>query len=144
MIAAHLYQVDHPRICATSQIINEMLGDGSLHHHVEFLRKTHGDRLYEGLLRPMQRDLVPLGCSIPVLPRGGYFVWLKLPIPGNQLMEVTRHHKIEVNVGLGTLFSVTEDTTHYVRLSYANYDTKTLQLGVSRLQQALSIALKTN
>ncbi|OAD02179.1 hypothetical protein MUCCIDRAFT_111540 [Mucor lusitanicus CBS 277.49] len=125
----------------SSQIINEMLIDSSLHHHIEFLKKTHADRLYNGLYEPIQKELVPLGCSIDIRPKGGYFVWLRVPIPGSQLMEITRQHNIDVGVGLGTLFTVTKsnEDDYYVRLSFAHYDTKTLQLGVTRLKQALLI-----
>ncbi|KAK4509681.1 uncharacterized protein ATC70_006983 [Mucor velutinosus] len=125
----------------SSQIINEMLIDGSLHYHIEFLKKTHADRLYHGLYEPIQKELVPLGCSIDIRPKGGYFVWLRVPIPGSQLMEITRQHNIDVGVGLGTLFTVTKrnEDDYYVRLSFAHYDTKTLQLGVTRLKQALLI-----
>ncbi|KAL9558926.1 hypothetical protein PS6_001037 [Mucor atramentarius] len=125
----------------SSQIINEMLIDHSLHHHIEFLKKTHADRLYNGLFEPIQRELVPLGCSIDIRPKGGYFVWLRVPIPGSQLMDITRRHNIDVGVGLGTLFTVTKsnEDDYYVRLSFAHYDTKTLQLGVTRLKQAILI-----
>lgn len=157
----HLYQVDHLPICASnpykmvihyfysffffkiaSQIINEMLRDGTLHDHVKFLRKVHGERLKEGLIRPIKEELIPLGCSIQIIPRGGYFVWLRLPVPGNQLMQITRQYGIEVNVGLGPLFTVTQDASYYVRLCFANYDKETLQLGVQRLKEALILCLK--
>lgn len=123
-----------------------MLRDNSLHQHVEFLRKIHSDRLYNGLLKSIETELIPLGCSTGIKPKGGYFVWLKLPIPGDQLMGIARQHGIDVNVGLGPLFSVTKETynedTYHVRLSFANYDTQTIKLGVTRLKQALLIALQ--
>ncbi|KAI8641438.1 pyridoxal phosphate-dependent transferase [Parasitella parasitica] len=129
----------------SSQIINEMLLDNSLHQHVEFLRNTHANRLYQGLYEPIQRELVPLGCSIDIRPKGGYFVWLRVPIPGSQLMSITRQHNIDVGVGLGTLFTVTKSSEDdfYVRLSFAHYDTKMLQLGIIRLKQALLIGQST-
>jgi DNA-binding transcriptional MocR family regulator len=101
------------------------------------------DRLYNGLFGPIQKELVPLGCSIDIRPKGGYFVWLKLPIPASQLMDIIRQHDIDVGVGLGTLFTVTKrnEADYLVRLSFAHYDTKTLQLGVTRLKQALLIGL---
>ncbi|CEP10237.1 hypothetical protein [Parasitella parasitica] len=125
----------------SSQIINEMLVDNTLHQHIDYLRITHADRLYQGLYEPIQRELVPLGCSIDIRPKGGYFLWLRVPIPGNQLMSITRRHNIDVAVGLGTLFTVTKNNgdDYFVRLSFAHYDTKTLQLGVARLKQALLI-----
>jgi DNA-binding transcriptional MocR family regulator len=119
-----------------------MLVDGSLHSNIKFLKKTHADRLCYGLYKPILEELVPLGCSIDIRPKGGYFVWLKLPIPGSQLMAISRQHDIDVGVGLGTLFSVTENEADYhVRLSLAHYDTETLRLGISRLKQALLIGL---
>ncbi|GAA5795667.1 hypothetical protein HPULCUR_001029 [Helicostylum pulchrum] len=125
------------------QIINEMLINNSLHQHVKCLRTVHGDRLYEGLWKPIQLHLKPLGCSVAIKPKGGYFVWLKLPITGHQLMEISRQNNIDIGVGLGTLFSVTKETNnedqYLVRLSFAHYDTQTLQLGVTRLKQALLI-----
>lgn len=126
-----------------SQIINEMLIDGSLHRNIEFLKKTHAERLYKGLYQPILKELQPLGCSIDIRPKGGYFVWLKLPIPGNQLIDITKQHNIDVGVGLGALFTIAErnEIDYQVRLSFAHYDTKTLQLGVTRLKQALLIGL---
>jgi DNA-binding transcriptional MocR family regulator len=123
-----------------------MLLDDSLHDHVEYLKKTHSDRLYNGLLKSIENDLTPLGCSVGIKPKGGYFVWLKLPITGHQLMDITRKHDIDVGVGLGTLFSVTKETynedKYLVRLSFASYDTQTLKLGITRLKQALLIGIK--
>lgn len=120
-----------------------MLIDNSLHQHVNYLRTVHSDRLYEGLWKPIQLHLKPLGCSVSIKPKGGYFVWLKLPITGHKLIEISRQNDIDIGVGLGTLFSVTKETKnedqYLVRLSFAHYDTQTLQLGVTRLKQALLI-----
>lgn len=126
----------------SNQIINEMLIDGSLEQHIKMLKEVHSDRLYNGLWEPIQEHLVPLGCSIKIKPRGGYFVWLRLPIKGSQLMEITQQHNIDVKVGLGTLFIVTKPSNedeYLVRLSFAHYDTQTLRLGVTRLKEALLI-----
>jgi DNA-binding transcriptional MocR family regulator len=121
-----------------------MLIDNSLHEHIQFLKATHKDRLYNGLWEPIQQHLIPLGCSIDIKPKGGYFVWLRLPIKAHQLMEITRQSHIDVGVGLGTLFFVNQknEDEYLVRLSFAHYDTKTLQLGVTRLKQALKIGIK--
>jgi DNA-binding transcriptional MocR family regulator len=121
-----------------------MLMDNSLHENIEFLKKTHTDRLYTGLWKPIQQHLVPLGCSTDIRPKGGYFVWLKLPITATRLLETIDTHQIQVGVGAGTKFVVSIDPAiadYYVRLSFAHYDTHTLQVGIGRLKEALSIAL---
>lgn len=122
-----------------------MLIDNSLHQHVAQLKKVHSNRLYEGLWEPIDLHLKPLGCSVSIKPKGGYFVWVKIPITGQQLVEIIREHNLEVGVGVGTLFSVTQNENQYlVRLSFAHYDTRTLKIGVDRLKQAILIGIKSN
>lgn len=121
-----------------------MLKDGSLHENIGFLKKTHTDRLYQGLWEPIQKELVPLGCMTEIRPRGGYFVWLKLPVTGTELTETIQENNLQVGVGRGTLFIVSIDpcvADYYVRLSFAHYNTETLQLGIQRLKEALVLTL---
>lgn len=124
-----------------------MFIDGSLIQHIKMLRKVHSDRLYNGLWEPIQKELVPLGCSIKIKPRGGYFVWLRIPIQGDHLIDIIKQHNIQVGVGLGTLFIVNNDKPnneekYLIRLSFARYDTEALQLGITRLREALLIGIK--
>lgn len=125
-------------------LINEMLIDNSLHDNIEFLKRTHTDRLYNGLWAPIQQHLLPLGCSVEIRPRGGYFIWVKIPITTTLLTETIKKHNIQVGVGQGPLFVVTKGPSfadYYIRLSFAHYNTQTLQQGVARLKEALTLAL---
>jgi DNA-binding transcriptional MocR family regulator len=119
-----------------------MLKDDSLYKHVQYLKQVHSDRLYNGLIEPIQNELEPLGCKLVLLPRGGYFVWLKLPITVDTLNDTIASHHIEVGVGPGRRFRVNSDDPYHVRLSFAHYNTNDLKLGISRLKQAITLALK--
>ncbi|KAI8883406.1 hypothetical protein K501DRAFT_90624 [Backusella circina FSU 941] len=114
-----------------------MLEDDTLYNHVQYLKRVHSDRLYNGLIEPILRELEPLGCKLVLMPRGGYFVWLRLPVTVDALTKSIERHGIEVGVGEGRRFRVNSDDPYHVRLSLAHYSTKDLRLGISRLRQAI-------
>lgn len=124
-----------------SQIINTMMKQDVLHHHVAYIREVLSDRLHNGLWHPIQKHLVPLGCRVTIKPKGGYFVWLTLPFSTDKLIDIIQTHKIELQVGAGTLFNVKKNVDCDVRLCFAHYDTSTLQEGVDRLKKAILIGL---
>ncbi|CAO3669699.1 hypothetical protein G6F70_004711 [Rhizopus microsporus] len=125
----------------SSQIINTMMKQDVLHHHVAYIREVLSDRLHNGLWHPIQKHLVPLGCRVTIKPKGGYFVWLTLPFSTDKLIDIIQTHKIELQVGAGTLFNVKKNVDCDVRLCFAHYDTSTLQEGVDRLKKAILIGL---
>ncbi|KAI9021740.1 pyridoxal phosphate-dependent transferase [Phycomyces nitens] len=138
------------------QIINLMLvttdPDLCLHRHIQSLRDILSNRLYSGLWEPIQKHLIPLGCSA-VRPKGGYFVWLKLPlgISYGKLVKAIVDNKIRLSLGVGTLFGIPgengnllweSDNDRYIRLCFAHYSTNDLRVGILRLERAIEIASK--
>jgi DNA-binding transcriptional MocR family regulator len=133
-----------------SKLILEALKNGSLSKHIGNSRLVLRDRLENGLLKPVDNLLVPLGCSY-CKPRGGYFVWLRLPrsVSSIQLQNTIEKHKINVSCGYGYKFAVPSDGDidskleigRHIRLCFAYYDTLDLNTAVSYLHQAIRLCI---
>lgn len=142
----HIYSC----LCIASGVISVMLDTDdpelSLQENIAFLKRTLEDRLHRGLWEPIQRHLVPLGCSAN-LPRGGYFVWLKLPacLDCNRLRDCIKVNRLRVDIGPGDRFTNPAGPknahSRFVRLCYAHYSTEELAIGVERLATAIKLAL---
>jgi DNA-binding transcriptional MocR family regulator len=131
-------------------MILEALKNGSLSKHIGDTRLVLHDRLVNGLLKPIDNLLVPLGCSY-CKPWGGYFVWLKLPksISSTQLQDTIEKHKIDVSCGYGYKFAVPSDGDidskldigRHIRLCFAYYNTLDLNTAVGYLHQAIQLCI---
>jgi 2-aminoadipate transaminase len=79
------------------------------------------------------RDALP-GSSFAT-PRGGYFIWLRLP--GVDSAALAAHADAHgVSFLPGHLFGVDADHREYLRLAFSRYDERTLAEGAARLAQA--------
>ncbi|KAH8553451.1 pyridoxal phosphate-dependent transferase [Umbelopsis sp. PMI_123] len=136
-----------------SKMILETLKNGSLLKHIGHSRLVLRDRLVNGLLKPIDNFLVPLGCSYRE-PQGGYFVWLKLPksINSNKLQNTIERHKINVSCGYGYRFAVPSndaienklDIGRHVRLCFAYYSTSDLNTAIGYLHQAIKLCIEAD
>lgn len=124
-----------------SQIVNDILKNNVIEHHVQFLRKELSARLNAGLWDPIQKYLIPLGCSVSFKPKGGYFIWLTLPFNTKKLTKIIKENDLQVGVGDGELFNVKKPAECDIRLSFSHYDIHTLQEAIERLRKAISIGL---
>ncbi|KAI9250943.1 pyridoxal phosphate-dependent transferase [Phascolomyces articulosus] len=137
----------------SSIIVSQMLctedPEISLESNIENLKKILYDRLIEGVWKPFQELLEPLGCS-STLPAGGYFLWVRLPpgVPCELLKQVIATHKIDMVLGYGNLFSTprrepnTDEFSDHLRLCFAHYTTKELQEGMKSLENVIRLALE--
>ncbi|KAI9277460.1 hypothetical protein BY458DRAFT_505035 [Sporodiniella umbellata] len=131
-----------------------MLKDNLLDKHIEKLKKELKIRLHEGIWEPFAYYIGSLGCTIPILPTGGYFVWMKIPFDTDKLLEIIKKYDIQLTVGVGEDSQVPPDNDQrgqfykygsgerYIRLSFAHYDVPTLQEGIQRLRKAILLGLK--
>ena len=103
---------------------------------------THIERLRQALRRRAAAMSDALDAHLPdaayVRPRGGYFVWCKLPggVDTSALLERARN---EHAVGFcpGTRCAVSRDLKDHVRLSFSFYDEAELGAAVERLAAAV-------
>ncbi|RUO96436.1 hypothetical protein BC936DRAFT_142040 [Jimgerdemannia flammicorona] len=118
-----------------------------LDFHLSRTRSILRHRLHAGLLTPIQDLLVPLGCTVwPAAPRGGYFVWVRLPegVTSRALSDEAGRQGRVVNFGVGHKFAVPEEgagegeADQFVRLCFAYYDEEKLREGVRRLATCLA------
>ncbi|KAI8146251.1 pyridoxal phosphate-dependent transferase [Fennellomyces sp. T-0311] len=133
-----------------SGIVSQMLcshdPEVSLRSNIERVKTILHERLLEGLWKPFQELLVPLGCTA-TLPKGGYFLWVRLPAGVNctRVDEAVSKHKLEIVLGNGNLFATpraapSDEFSDYVRLCFAHHPVKDLQSGMKLLQKAIRIA----
>ncbi|KAG1046578.1 hypothetical protein G6F43_010944 [Rhizopus delemar] len=122
-------------------LLNGILKDNVIEHHIQFLRKELSVRLNAGLWDPIQKYLIPLGCSVSFKPKGGYFIWLTLPFTTKKLIKIIKENDLQVGVGDGELFNVKKPADCDIRLSFSHYNIHTLQEAIERLRKAISIGL---
>lgn len=139
-----------------SKLILESLRSKDLQKHVANTRNILRERMTNGLMSPIDELLLPLGCSYHK-PKGGYFLWLKLPqfITSQAIEQTILKKQIKVSCGYGYHFAVPspdddDDDDAYkleigshVRLCFAFYSTSELKLAVERLHQAIKICLES-
>ncbi|KAM3582386.1 hypothetical protein VKS41_005031 [Umbelopsis sp. WA50703] len=135
-----------------SKLILETLQNNDLKNHIAKTRNVLSERMTNGLITAIDELLVPLGCSYHK-PKGGYFLWLKLPqsITSQALEQTIKKNGILVSCGYGYKFAVpskgndnnTVEIGSHVRLCFAFYTTPELKLAVERLHQAIQICVES-
>ena len=118
----------------------------SLQTNIDRLKVVLYERLVEGLWKPYQELLEPLGCSAS-LPTGGYFMWMRLPagINATLLDEIIAEHNIDVGLGYGNLFATpkpqpTNEFSDFLRLCFAHYPKEKLQEGMKKVEEVVRLA----
>jgi DNA-binding transcriptional MocR family regulator len=124
-----------------SGLIAAMIELGSLSCHVERTKeslKAQRDAICDALEKSL-----PSSCSF-LRPKGGYFLWIKLPesCNGEELVQyVLQNYKIFIIIG--TRFSIKNQFKNCVRVSFAFHPPEKLSEAGLRLGKAIDEFLKT-
>ncbi len=114
--------------------VAEFLRRGNLEDHLKNLSRTHGERC-AAMLQALDEHLS--GIAQWSRPRGGVFVWLRLP-PGLDATELF-HSAIRRKVAYipGGVFSVDGRTRNTMRLNFSNVKPEAIREGVTRLADVI-------
>ncbi|KAI7859621.1 pyridoxal phosphate-dependent transferase [Circinella umbellata] len=129
-----------------SQMLNSDDPQVNLQTNIDHLKVVLHERLIEGLWKPYQELLEPIGCYAS-LPTGGYFMWMRLP-PGinvTLLDEIITERNIDVRLGSGNLFATpgpqpTDEFSNYLRLCFAHYSKEELREGMKTVEEVIRLA----
>jgi DNA-binding transcriptional MocR family regulator len=102
---------------ANTELIATVLASGSYRKHIEDVRQR--------LSRAQQRAidlLAPLGLVPWLVPRGGFFLWCRLPDGYDSTSIAQRAMERNVVLAPGNIFSVSGSATSYIRFNVAQLD----------------------
>jgi 2-aminoadipate transaminase len=118
----------------TSAIIRGAIEAGELEQHIGGLRLRYRKQL-SAMVEALRLHLPEVVYQIP---KGGYFIWLRLPehINAGELRQQAKSFK--VGFRQGALFSSTNEAQSCIRLCFARYDEAQIKQGVLRLQECLN------
>jgi len=119
----------------TSEVVNSVICLGLLKDHIQHLKTVYYRRM-EAFCRQLKQHLPDQ--AVFELPRGGYFIWVRLPagIDTTTLRKTAQEKKVDFHPG--SLFSPTQALKNYLRLSFAFYDEHLLAEGAQRLGKVIS------
>lgn len=117
----------------TSAIVCQVLETGGLERNISKLVDIYRSRVavMDAMLHKYLPDVEY------VLPKGGYFFWIRLPNRINSTDLQRRAEDFKVGFRPGTLFSCQGGMQEYIRLSYVFYEPDELEQGVLRLKRSL-------
>jgi DNA-binding transcriptional MocR family regulator len=116
-----------------ASIVQGVIEGGDLDRNIEHLRATLGERarvLWQALRRHLPASAV-------AQPRGGYFVWVPLPMGADAMALLERGQAHGVRFTPGPRCAVERDLRGFLRLSFAFYESDELELGMERLAALL-------
>ena len=116
----------------TSAVVRGLVEDGSLQANIARLVGAYTTRV-QAMDASLRRHL-PEAVFTP--PRGGYFFWVRLPGCDVQAFRPSAQ-AAQVDFRPGILFSSRAGLQEYIRLSISYYGPDEIDLGLSRLGQAL-------
>ena len=118
----------------TSAIVRRVVEDGSLHTYLDFLVATYRSRI--GVMAASLDQHFPATVTYQV-PDGGYFFWLRFPesVDTAHFLPAAAAHK--VGFRSGSKFTVDGSLANYMRLSFAYYDSPTIERGIAALAAAI-------
>jgi 2-aminoadipate transaminase len=119
----------------TSAIVKTLVEDGSLRNYLDFLRTTYRERV-------MVMD-ASLSAHFPksvgyYVPDGGYFFWLRFPSEIDTATFLPKAAEHKVGFRSGSKFTVDGSLANYMRLSFAYYNSPTIERGIAALAKAVS------
>lgn len=95
--------------------------------------------------RRMQAALKALEELIPAewidyqAPLGGYLLWLKVNLPGNQIMDLEKHlYKYNVCISGGQKFFWSKPDANYIRLAISRLEEDTIRKGIMQIRNGLA------
>lgn len=122
-------------------LANEFIETGYLEPYLLFLRKEYSERyeiLHANLNKHLSKDITWN------VPKGGFYVWLKLPQP----IKATSLFKDCLSKGVvfvtGRTFDPESVKDNYLRLSFSNMPKDSIEQGVILLAQVIKEHLKIN
>ena len=120
----------------TSAIVAPIIENGSLRNYLDFLIATYSERV--GVMDEALKLYFPAGITYDV-PSGGYFFWLRFPVGTDTATFLTSAAAHKVGFRCGSKFTVDGSLANYMRLSFAYYDSTTIERGISALAQAITV-----
>jgi DNA-binding transcriptional MocR family regulator len=114
------------------------LSEGRLERHLRRMRREYARRR-DTLVAGLAKAPSP-GFSFAT-PRGGFYVWCRLPdgVPTARLMTEAAHERVSFLPG--TMFSPGTEDSGFVRLNFSGAAPDRLREGAARLTRALTAAL---
>jgi DNA-binding transcriptional MocR family regulator len=99
--------------------------------------------------RRMQAALKALDELIPAdwidfqAPLGGYLLWIKVNLPGNELIDLDKHlYNYKIAVSGGQKFFWSKPDANYIRLAISRLEEDEIRKGISRLKEGLGDLMK--
>jgi DNA-binding transcriptional MocR family regulator len=116
----------------TSGIVRSALEQGLQDEHLRFLKAAYSQRM--GALSRALRQNLPTPIDFTE-PKGGYFVWLRLPkgIDTQELLSDARKQNVSYQPGIK--FSCQKGLKNFLRLSWSYYGAVELIKGVQSLSE---------
>ncbi|MBU1697943.1 MAG: PLP-dependent aminotransferase family protein, partial [Proteobacteria bacterium] len=118
-----------------SEIVNSAICLGFLKANIQRLKKVYSQRIkiFCNQLRMHLPDQ-----AVFKVPKGGYFIWVRLPDKIDTKSFRQEAQKQNVDFHPGAVFSHTKGLKNYMRLSFAFYDEEVLAEGARRLGKVIS------
>ena len=118
----------------TSGIVKSAIELGLLSEYVAHLQGVYAHRL--AVLQSAIREEFPASITFPE-PKGGFFIWLKLPAAMDAEVILVEARKRNVAFMPGARFSSCGALKNYMRLSFALFADEDLKTGAQRLGRVL-------
>ena len=117
----------------TSAIVRGVIESDGLDKNIGKLKQ-----LYQSQVAAMDEALrLHIPDAVYQIPRGGYFIWLRVPeeINASELRKKASAFKVDFRPG--ALFSSRAGLENYIRLCFVHYEADKIQEGVLRLKNCL-------
>jgi DNA-binding transcriptional MocR family regulator len=113
-----------------TELIASVLASGSYRKHIDELRQ----RLTRARQVAVDR-LAPLGIAPWILPRGGFYLWCRLPDGHDSTVIARRCLEQDVVLAPGNVFSISESAAAFLRFNVAHMAERSLVV----LRQAMAV-----
>lgn len=118
----------------TSAIVESLIGLGIQDQYLEKIRQMYMER--RCYLSDLLASTLPSAVRFSA-PRGGFYIWLELPIGIDAAALVQQAATGGVSFRPGALFSCKQAFPNYLRVCFTYYDERRLRLGAERLVNLL-------
>jgi DNA-binding transcriptional MocR family regulator len=112
------------------EIALELVTSSAYPKHLKRLRNTFGERM-RALVRAVREHLPNV--RIPIVPEGGFSLWLELPARVDEAALVRSAREAEVIISPGRPWFPAEPSGPYLRLSVAAANVAELEEGIARV-----------
>lgn len=87
-------------------------------------------------------ELIPAGWIDYQAPLGGYLLWLKVNLPGNQIVDLEKHlYKYNVCISGGQKFFWSKPDVNYIRLAISRLEEDTIRKGIMQIRNGLEVLM---